>query len=224
MVVVDPVKARRPYRSPKHAELRRRTRRDVVAAAQRLFGERGYVHTTIENIAVEAGVAVQTVYAAFGNKRAILRALLDTTVSGDDEPVSVIHRITDDVNRAPDPSARLGRAMRFGRRLVERSADVNRIMRSAATVDADIRAGLTEADARRYLDARSIIDLVADERTARRTRQRAADVLFVVHSHEVYDLLVGTRGWSAQRWEQWAQDNVARELAQDMDTQARRHA
>ena len=49
--------------------------------------ERGYTGTTIEQIAQEAGVAVETLYATFGSKRAVLSRLVGVSVVGDDEPV-----------------------------------------------------------------------------------------------------------------------------------------
>src|ERR1700681_535607 len=51
------------------------TRRHIVRAARRLFVTLGYVGTTVEAIAAEAGVAVATVYKAFGTKAAIAREL-----------------------------------------------------------------------------------------------------------------------------------------------------
>ena len=49
------------------------TRSMIVAAAQALFLEQGYICTTIEIIADRAGVATSTVYAIFGSKRGILK-------------------------------------------------------------------------------------------------------------------------------------------------------
>ena len=54
------------------------TRSMIVAAAQALFLEQGYICTTIEIIAERAGVATSTVYAIFGSKRGILSAIRDT--------------------------------------------------------------------------------------------------------------------------------------------------
>lgn len=48
----------------------------MLAAAESLFVADGYAATTIAAIAEKADVAVQTVYAVFGNKRAILAELL----------------------------------------------------------------------------------------------------------------------------------------------------
>ena len=44
----------------------------------------GYAGATIEAIAQEAGVAPETIFAVFGNKRTILAKLIDVVVGGDD--------------------------------------------------------------------------------------------------------------------------------------------
>ncbi|MDH4364506.1 MAG: TetR family transcriptional regulator [Acidimicrobiia bacterium] len=48
--------------------------------------------TTIAAVADQADVAVQTVYASFGTKRALLAAAIDVAIAGDDEPVPVDDR------------------------------------------------------------------------------------------------------------------------------------
>ena len=49
------------------------TRGEILTAARRLFAERGYTATSINDIAQEADVAVQTIYARLGSKRAQIR-------------------------------------------------------------------------------------------------------------------------------------------------------
>ena len=63
-----------------------------MLAAARLFVQVGYAGTTISSIADEAGVAVQTVYAVFGNKQAIMAAVVDRAIAGDDAPVAINDR------------------------------------------------------------------------------------------------------------------------------------
>src|SRR6202048_3214175 len=91
------------------------TRRRILDAARRLFVERGYVATTIEAIAGEAGVAVPTVYLAFGTKRALLVELLDIEDVGDEEAVAVLERPwVDELRRDPDPQGQLRRWVHGG--------------------------------------------------------------------------------------------------------------
>src|ERR1700712_3902928 len=53
------------------------TRGEILVAARRLFAQRGYAATSINDIAEEADVAVQTIYARLGSKRGMLIALID---------------------------------------------------------------------------------------------------------------------------------------------------
>src|SRR3954447_17586420 len=76
---MDDVKTPRDRRS-RRAEA---TRLRIIEAAAKLFDQRGYGGTTIEAVASEADVAVETVYARFKNKRNLLAAYLDTTIVGD---------------------------------------------------------------------------------------------------------------------------------------------
>src|SRR3990167_1930556 len=61
----------------------RATRRRILDAAYELFGEDGYVGTTMDGIARRAGVAVQTVYFVFHTKGELLRALTESTAAGE---------------------------------------------------------------------------------------------------------------------------------------------
>jgi hypothetical protein len=45
--------------------------------------------------------------------------------------------------------------------------------------------------------------------------EHAADVLFGLLSPELYLVLVRDRGWSSERWEQWAHDILRAQLLQD---------
>ena len=81
----EPVKPTRRYDSPRRREQASVTRRDILAAAQRLFERHGYAATTMAAIATEAGVALKTVYVAFETKSGVLRALWHLLLRGDDE-------------------------------------------------------------------------------------------------------------------------------------------
>src|SRR5690242_3466184 len=76
----------------KKGERSRQTRLRILQAAHRLFVERGYGATTVQDVAEGAGVAVQTVYFVFGNKPSLLKELVDVTIAGDDEPVPTMQR------------------------------------------------------------------------------------------------------------------------------------
>ncbi|MFV0432898.1 MAG: TetR/AcrR family transcriptional regulator [Leucobacter sp.] len=56
------------------------TRAKILDAAERLFGERGYADTSIEDISEAADVAVRTIYTHFPSKAAIMLAAFDSWV------------------------------------------------------------------------------------------------------------------------------------------------
>ncbi|MCQ7029660.1 TetR/AcrR family transcriptional regulator, partial [Escherichia coli] len=86
------VKSTRRYTSVVRAEQAAATRRAVLQAARDLFAEHGYAGTSISAIAARAGVAVDTVYAAAGRKPALLRELVETSLSGTYHAVPAIER------------------------------------------------------------------------------------------------------------------------------------
>ncbi|WP_370964598.1 TetR/AcrR family transcriptional regulator [Amycolatopsis sp. cg9] len=76
----------------RRTELASRTRADLLAAARRLFAERGYLDTKVADIATAAGRAVGSFYTHFSDKDeilAVLRRELDEAAlpgpAGDDE-------------------------------------------------------------------------------------------------------------------------------------------
>ena len=110
----------------------RLARRAVLDAARALFLERGYGATTIEAISTTSDVPQATVYRLFSSKPGILKALLDASIAGDDEPVPVADRlavrsrlevaeprdrlaglaaISVEINREPHPSTESSRAL-----------------------------------------------------------------------------------------------------------------
>ena len=99
------------------------------AAALALFTERGYAATSMQAIADEAGMAVQTLYFTFGTKRALLSEILDIAVAGDEEPVPTLERprvraaIAD-----PDPVLQLRELARLSREIYERVAPVLQVV------------------------------------------------------------------------------------------------
>src|SRR6516225_1692721 len=134
--MAEPVK-RRYDNSRRQAQVRA-TRRTVIEAAQRLFTERGYPATTIDAIAEAADTPLPTVYRLFGSKRALLTAVLDTSLGGDDQPIAFADRPAVRAARAePDPVKMLGAFARIARELMDRSSAIQHVLATAAQVDAE---------------------------------------------------------------------------------------
>ena len=59
------------------AQRRAQTRQAVLDSAVRLFGEKGYAETSLEDIAADCGLTIRPIYHYFGNKKALFAAVND---------------------------------------------------------------------------------------------------------------------------------------------------
>ncbi|MFJ9643162.1 TetR/AcrR family transcriptional regulator [Streptomyces sp. NPDC004244] len=199
------------------AEKARRTRQRMHDAAARLFAEKGWTGTTVEDIARAAEVGVQTVYFTFGSKRALLRELLDTAVAGDADPVATLDRPwAREVLDEPDPAAQLALQAAGARRILERAAPVLEVVRGAATADPELaelwRLNHEQRHAVQLRFAEALYEKAGGSLRPGHDRAAAADIAVTVLGPETYDLLVTRRGWSPARWEEWAADALVRQL------------
>ncbi len=206
---------RRPYGSPRRREQARATREAVLDAAGDLFIGQGYAATTIDQIAARAMVSPETVYAAFKNKRTILSRLMDVSIAGDDAPVPILERSwVQEMRGEPDPRQRLKILARNGRLMLERWTPIYDVLRGAAAADPEI-ASLWELNKRqRFEGQRALLRILIEDRPLREglSPSAATDVLFAIGSPETYRLLITDRGWSADRFERWYFDALARLL------------
>lgn len=199
--------AKRRYHSPHRARRAESTRTRIVRAARRLFARQGYAATSMEAIAGAAGVAVPTVYAAMGSKRAILLALLDTI-----EREAGVARLQTDLDAArATPLRQLELVIDLDCRLFERNLDVLEILRDARTADPRLTSIWREGGRRRRRGQASLVRTWADAKVLQRgVRSRAAaDVLWAFTGPDVYRLFVIESGWSTARFRRWLRDSLA---------------
>jgi TetR/AcrR family transcriptional regulator, regulator of autoinduction and epiphytic fitness len=209
------VAVKRRYESAHRQQQARQTRRAILDAAAALFVEPGYAATPLTAVAAEAGVAIQTVYKVFGSKQALLSALVDVTVAGDDEPVALPDRpFVADIQALTDPRAKLER---YARHLVDvhaRQAQVMLALAAAATADSEAAA----IERKNLEDRRTGMTMFAADLAAtgqlrpEHTVDTAADVLCLAMDVRNYDWLVRQRGWSPERFRRWYVDTVAAAL------------
>ena len=184
----------------------RLARTAVVQAARTLFLERGYPGTTVEAISERSDVPPATVYRLFSSKLGILKALLDVSVTGDDDDVPVEERpFVRAILADPDPRKQLSGFVGITRGIQSRTEPVYRILVSAAGSDPDAAALLADRTRHRQQNQSRITRHLADAGALRPDldEREAADIIHALMSPEVYRLLVGDRGWAGEQYEQW---------------------
>lgn len=195
---------KRSYRSAKREAQARETRRSILEAALELFVANGYAATTIPALSARAGVAVQTVYAVFGNKRELLRQLIESTITGDDEPLPITER-PEAQAVAAEPSARRRAELdaALSRSITERVAPIVRVAGEAAASDPELAAMMEAVKAARRQEMIASARIVAGHDGLRVDEEEAAATLYVLYSPQAADMLMGDYGWTPARYEQW---------------------
>jgi AcrR family transcriptional regulator len=184
------------------------TRQAILDAARRLFAERGYFATKVDEIAAEARVAPATVYAA-GGKRGLLDAVVQAWIT---DPI--VERSLAGIAASDDPVEVICGLASGVREHREAWSDVIRLLLTTAAHDSDVAEQLkiaTEA-------YRAAIVPVA-ERLAKLGALRpeinvptAVDLLWFYFGYSSYFTLHDDNHWSYQRAEQWLADQACRTL------------
>jgi AcrR family transcriptional regulator len=200
------VKPPRRYDASRRQEQARVTRRAVLDAARDRFLDEGYARTTVAAVAAQAGVSVETVYKAFGNKPGLVKAVLDVSIVGDDEPVPMMQREFVQRNIAePDPRRKL---LDFGVHLAEvhpRVSPLELVVRAAAAADPAVAEVWVTLQDERLTGMTAFGQHLQDHGHLRDgvSAHEARDVLWAHSSVELWDLLVRQRGWPDERYAAW---------------------
>jgi AcrR family transcriptional regulator len=174
------------------------TRNMIVTAAQALFLEQGYICTTMEAVAERAGVATSTVYAIFGSKRGILRAIHDTW-----HERTHIHEVLNNSQSSASPDVRLEQLAEATRKQWEIGAEVTAIYTGAAAADPRAAAELTQALVGRREGLQNFAKSMEPHLRPGLDAPHAASILQALCMPEVFDELVRHSGWSGDEYQAW---------------------
>ena len=201
------VKRARKYDSARRQEAAHRRRGAIVEAARRLFVRDGYAGTTIARIARDADVSEETVYKAFGNKVALVRAVRDHALAGEGR-VHAERRSDRMQTRESDPRDIIRGWGVLTMEVAPRVAPVLLLVREAAASDPELARLQEEMDAARLTrmahNARTLFN--GGHLRDGVTLEAAADVLWTYSSPELYELLVIRRRWPLARYGRFIAD------------------
>jgi AcrR family transcriptional regulator len=209
------VKSRQPERARAGQARTRFARRAVVTAARALFLERGYAATTIEAISARSDVPQATVYRLFSSKLGILRSLLETSISGDDQPLAVQDRpAVAALLSDADPGKLLAGFAGITTAINKRSNDVYRVLVSAAASDPAAAQLLSEIQRQRDEGQGQMARVLAASGQLRPglAQRDAADLIHALMSPEIYRLFVVDRQWTPKRYQQWLTATLTQQL------------
>jgi len=208
------VKPKRAYDSRRRKLGAIETRQAILDAAHRKFITEGWTRTTIAAIAAEAGVAPETIYAAFGTKRAIIAELVQRAVRGGQPAVPLLEQQERQrVMAAPGHKAQIAAF----------AEDISDVLARVAPLIAVVREGAGEPDlARLYADLhggrRRNLAVFAEALLARGPlrggldRDAATAIMWRLASPELFLLMRDVEGLDLAAYAGWLTASLERQL------------
>src|SRR3954447_9977517 len=206
---------KRSYQSDRRDAQARATRAAILDAAAALFAERGYVATSFDSVAAEAGVSRATVFAHFPTKAVLLKAAYDVTLVGDDEPVPLPERPASlRVRAEPDPNRFLAGYAAVVTDVYRRLSPIYEAIRGAAHADPEAATVWRAIGAERRIGGGNVVAGVVGRGALRDDvdPEQAADVVYALVDPGLYHLLVRERGWDHETYTAWLAQALQREL------------
>lgn len=187
------------------------TRQAIIDAARRLFSERGYFNTKVDDIAALARVAPATVYAVLGGKQGLLNTLIDVWTTAPIIAVTIGR-----IQKIDDPRTILRLVAATCRRMEEEFGDIIRVIRATAPHDEAVSETLAAAIARTRQAFGPIAQRLADLGALRDglDLKQAVDVFWFYFGYSALLTLHNDNRWSYERAEQWLCEEASRALLQ----------
>jgi AcrR family transcriptional regulator len=181
------------------------TRQAILAAARRLFSERGYFATKVDDIAALARVAPATVYAVSGGKQGLLRTLMEIWTNAPIVAATLIR-----IEELDDPTAILRLVASSCRSMREQCGDVVRVLLVTAPHDRAVAESLAIATARYRQAFVSVAHRLENLNAlqAGMDASQAVDVLWFYFGYSGLFTLHDENGWTYERAERWLCDKA----------------
>jgi len=191
------------------------TRQAIVDAARRLFSERGYFSTKVDDIAVLARVAPATVYAVSGGKHGLLNALLEIWAAAPIVAVTLGR-----IEAMDDPAAIIRLVAKARRSMREEFGDIMRVLLTTAPHDEALSESLQAATAKYRQAFVPIAHRLSDLGALRdgMDTKQAVDVFWFYFGYAGFFTLHDENGWSYERAERWLAEEASRALLQNHQT------
>jgi AcrR family transcriptional regulator len=208
--MVKAVKTHRSYNGKLRQEQAQMTRGRILDAARRLLINGTYSSVTMEDIAGEARVSYQTVYAIFGTKLRLAQGLIEIGFPHVTEAL----KLFDQLGPSAETEVVMHAAARVSRLIYELCADLLRFMRESG--DPGLLTRYREREEQRL---KGMIQYGVSAQLKRSGRLRAGIspsealvVIWALSGPDQYIQLVFDRGWTPARYEEWLGDALVNML------------
>ena len=190
------------------------TRAAIIRAAHAEFLEHGFHGATVASIAKRAKVATQTVYFVFNTKAALISAVIDAAVMGEEDLPPELTEWWRAMEAEPDAAESLRLFVRGAAPLYERAAAIGEVLRAAALTDDELRSTQEFHDGLQRTGYRVVIAGLETKGALRAglDTETATDVFLTVYGDSTYHLLRTERGWSHEQVVEWLADALPRLL------------
>jgi len=185
------------------------TRVRILEAAYRLFCKRGWEGTTMQLVADEADVAVQTVYFGFGTKARLLAAVEEHTILGGAPRPAFFERWAAASATETDPLALIRRFVEIDSRIKARLAPLVAGMGGSMPAESG-----RDRESGRDQFFGQLVDRLQALRALKGglSRDRALDLLRVLNDQASFSDLTMRRGWTQKEWIEWMSALLASQL------------
>jgi AcrR family transcriptional regulator len=212
--MAEDVKGSRRYNSPLRAEQADQTRKRVLTVARRLFLERGYAGTKVNDVAADAGVSPDTIYVSLGGKKGLLEGVWAMAVAGplDVDGADQRERVAA-IAAGSEPNERLRQLVALSCETLGRVSPVHAVLRAAADghpFAAQLQSRMLKS--RLETQRRNLQIVLGDALRPGLTFEDAAEHYSALLSPELFHLLTVVRGWESTRYEVWIWETLCREL------------
>ncbi|WAC55486.1 TetR/AcrR family transcriptional regulator [Gordonia sp. SL306] len=188
----------RTYNSELRARRALENRDRVLAVATEMFCGRGWVSTTMADVATDAGVTRQTVYQQFPNKLALLDACIDHALTaGEGIPVRELAEYRAMGNGPPEE--RLAAGARWLCAAHVRSAAIQNVLDEAAVTDPAAAQRLQVREANRWDEVQWALTVITGARPA----DAIVDAVWLLAARRNWLRLIAERGWTPGEWTEW---------------------
>lgn len=206
---------KRKYDSTRRQARALESQAKIIYSARDLFVEKGYAGATIEAIARRARVSPETIYSVFSNKLTLFTRAVGLAVDTDGGPMpAMIRSYMGDLRSERDQHRQIQMFSSRMQLFFSQVAALVEVMRAAARTEPEIKLLLEKYLNDRHQGMGFFIDCLLINGPLRDgvDKTSALETIWVLASAEVYNLLVGHRGWLGEEYETWLSESLERLL------------